>query len=176
VSGRWKVLDRFVSVVCWFVLLCILLAVVAMAHGFVVGSAGPHVSFSLGNLWIQYEMRSGGLWAERLIHAVVTQGFPKHQMYHTSTNTYGLGLAHGAATFRPERGETVWVDEQGRVTHLGRVLHPEDMEALEKLRAQQDLDGSEGPSISSPEEFLALVAGLSHQNGGLTPFDRAAER
>jgi hypothetical protein len=131
-----------------------------MVHGFVVGRAGPHVSFSLGNLWIQYETRSGGLFGESLIRAVVTEGFPKHQSYDRSTETYGFALAYGLATVRPERGEAVWVDEQGRVTHLGAVLHPEDLGALEKLKAQEDLSGGEGPSISSPEEFLALVDGL----------------
>jgi len=188
----WKVLDRCVSVVFWLGMICLVLLGMSFARRLIFGSSSSFRSLGFGGLWIDYEVRSGGVLPERLAHVVISEISPIGSGGGGSTNACTLlfgdpnsittgqecgetswtdsqghvvrlgpgvrledmATPENSVTFRPERRETIWIDEQHHVTSLGRALSLEDMETLGNARSD------EGPTISSPEEFLATVARL----------------
>ena len=128
---------------------------ISIVHGLIAGASGSEGGFGLGNLWIRYGMRSGGLLGERLTHVVIAPAFPEDQKYDGSTNAYTLVFAGGnLVTIRPHRGETIWIDEQWHVTSLDRALTAQDITALEKSSSRKR------HGITSAEEFLAIIARL----------------
>jgi acyl-coenzyme A synthetase/AMP-(fatty) acid ligase len=153
-----KLVDRVLPVVLW------LIAIywgVGIAWGVIAGTSSSGGSFGFGGLGIHYEVRTGGLLADRLEYAVITQAYPQRQEYWESEGAYTLAFAgQDVMTVRPKRGETVWVDEQGHVTSLGRVLNAEDIATLKNSTS------AESPTLSSPEEFLATVARPRADKGG----------
>ncbi len=152
-----KLVDRLLPIGLW------LIAIywgVGIAQGVIVGTSSSGGSFGFGGLGIHYEVRTGGVLADRLEYAVITQAYPQRQEYWESEGAYTLAFAgHDVMTVRPHRGETVWVDEQRHVTSLGRVLTAEDIATLNKSTS------AESPTLSSPEEFLARVARLRADKG-----------
>ncbi|MHC4517371.1 MAG: hypothetical protein ACYTAS_02175 [Planctomycetota bacterium] len=151
VTGH-KATDRFFSIVFWLLMISF---GIAIAHSLIVGSSTSLDGFGFGVLWVQYRVRSGGLLADRLKHAVIIQAVPERQDYDDWTNTCMFTFSgHEILTVRPERGRTVWVDERGHVMPLGRALSADDIATLRSLSSDRTL------SISSLEEFLAIVTEL----------------
>ena len=191
-ATAWKVFDQCVSVVFWLGVICLVMLGINLAWDLVFEGESSSPSFGFGGLWIEYEVRSGGVLPKRLAYVVISETSPICSGYDGSTNACtllfgdpnsitigqecgeiswtdseghvvrlgpGLRLAdvatpENSVTVRPKRGETIWIDELRRVTSLGRALRLEDMETLGNARSD------EGPTISSPEEFLATVARL----------------
>jgi len=184
----WKVFDRCVSVVFWLVVIFLVMVGVSYGRYLICGGDSASGSFSFGGLRINYRVRSGGVLPERLAHVVISQVFPICSGYEQATNkcTFVFGdpksitvrpedgeiiwtddrghvtplslenmaKLENSVTFRPKRREMIWIDDQYHITHLGRALSLEDMEAL------RNAPTGERSTISSPEQFLAIVARL----------------
>jgi hypothetical protein len=156
----WRAFDHLAAVLYWLILIGM---GTVMVRGLVGGTGGYGGSFSLGNLRIVYRVNSGGLLPERLAYAMITPDLAQRT---TESDDGGGTLVSDrggativfardpSATIKVRRGETAWIDAQYRVTSLDRVLRPRDIRAIEKLSDR------EKPTISSPEEFLAIVAEL----------------
>ncbi len=86
----WKWLDRVVWTISCLGLVCIGIFV---AHNILVGTSGTGGGFGFGNLWIQYDIRSGGLLPERVRHIVITQTFPENQAQDESTGVFTFTFA-----------------------------------------------------------------------------------
>jgi hypothetical protein len=151
-GSKW--LDRSISIVFWLLMVSFAFAIF---NNLLFGGHMSGASFGLGGPYIHYQVRNGRLLGDRLEYAVITQVFPKNQWSDGSTYTF-LFTGHNPLTVRLKRGQTLWVDQQGRVTSLGQKLDPRDCEALRLLADDRTL------SISSLEEFLA-VAGLTADAG-----------
>jgi len=184
----WKVFDRCVSVVFWLAVLSLVMLGVSFGRYLICGGESSSRSFGFRGLRINYQVRSGGVLPERLAHVVISEVFPICSGYEQATNkcTFAFGdrnsitvrpedgeslwtddqghvmplslenmaKLENSVTFRPKRRETIWIDDQCHITHLGRALSLEDMEALENAPT------GERATISSPEQFLAIVARL----------------
>jgi hypothetical protein len=155
----WKTLDRvvwgisllFVSLVVSLFVTCLLVTAVPNS---IIGSRSTGGGFGFGGLWIQYDIRSGGLLPERFRHIVIAQTFPENQAQ-GSTGVFTFTFAgRNPIQVRSAGQETVWVDPNGSVTNLGRVLRPADIELMQTHNHEVK------PPISTPEEFLAILVRL----------------
>jgi hypothetical protein len=136
----------------WFYL--ILIGIGIPYNIIVGGSSSRGASVGFGNLWIQYDSRSGGLLGERVGNIVIVYTFPRGgQRYDESSYTCLLDDGH-AVTVQSRWKDTLWVDEKGDVTNLGQVLGARDIAMLRKFESQG------GSVVSSPEEFLSALAEL----------------
>ena len=161
-SGQW--LDRLAVAIVWLVMLNF---VIIIGRDVVLGTTGSAGMFSLDDLWIRYEIRSGGLVPERLEYVIVTPRHPSHQLRKQSRDTYTFVFAGTEpVTVRPKRGETVWIDAQGGVTHLGPVLASNDVNRL------RDLSNSDKLTVSSEDEFLSLVGEMTTGTASRDGVDR----
>jgi hypothetical protein len=135
------------------------LFVVYMIYLVFVGLYSYGGGFGFGNLDVLYEVEAGGLLGERLVYAVIIPGFPERGYSKESDNTYTFRFADGnSVAVRPERGEMVWVDQRYHVQRLGRVLRAGDIHRLKEFG-----DRRRSATISSPQEFLAIVARLRNE-------------
>lgn len=104
------------------------------------------VSFKVGNLWIGYS------WDDASESVICSVDSPKTCTYGGSVGPRELTFSDGGAVkFRVIRDETVWIDQQHRVTFLGPVLGKEDVALLRNWRHGSALE------VSSPEELLMVV-------------------
>lgn len=151
----WKTLDRVVwGISLLFVSLFVTCLLVTAVRNFTVGPNGAGGGFGFGGLWIQYDIRSGGLLPERFRYIVIAQTFPENQAQ-KSNGVFTFTFAGGnPIQVRSAGQETVWVDPQGSVTNLGRALCPKDIELLQTHNHEVK------PPISTPEEFLAILERL----------------
>jgi hypothetical protein len=151
VTGR-KILDRVVWGVSFLFVAGLLIVAV---RGLIVGSDSTGGDFGFDGLWIRYKIRCGGLLPERFTSIVVMQMRPENQSYDGWTDMYSFTFpGKPPIQVRSAGTETIWVDSQGRVTNLGRVVLPNDIDLLETH------DSRENSPISSPEEFRATLARL----------------
>ncbi|MDY0357465.1 MAG: hypothetical protein RBR19_16410 [Sedimentisphaerales bacterium] len=127
----------------------------------VVGRKVFRHAFGFGDLWIQYEIRTGGVLPDQLDYVIVRHDFPELPEINESADMDRFFLTgQSLAAVQPSRGQTVWIDEQGRVTRLGRALRLGDLKILQNVGLAQDIRRAEMPPLSSPDEFLAVVAKL----------------
>ncbi|OHB65672.1 MAG: hypothetical protein A2Y77_15440 [Planctomycetes bacterium RBG_13_62_9] len=126
---------------------------VAVVRAVLFGTSGHGGGFGFGNLYILYDVDTGGLLPDRLAYAVITPDLAEQTQGSAEEFTFVFAGDH-VVKVPPRRGETVWVDEQYQVAHLGRLLYPEDIAALQKP------GDTERSTISSAAEFLAIVVGL----------------
>jgi hypothetical protein len=125
-----------------------------------VSSSG---SFKLGNLWIGY---SSDDVRESVICSVDS---PKTCTYGGSDNSRELTFSDGSSVkFRVIRDETVWIDQQHKVTFLGPLLEQEDVALLRNWRQR------EIPELSSPKELMMVVDELKAENAASTNQPEAA--
>jgi hypothetical protein len=151
ITGR-KTLDRIVWTISCLGLAC---CVAFASRNILVGPNGTAEGFGFGGLWIQYDIRTGGLLSESFRHIVIAQTFPENQAQGESAGVFTFTFAgRNPIEVQSAGQETVWVDPQGNVTNLGRVLRPEDIELMQTHRNEVK------PPISTPEEFLAIVERL----------------
>jgi len=119
-----------------------------------IGSNGAGGGFEFGGLWIQYDIRTGGLPPEIFTCIVVAQTFPE-SLSEESTDVFTYKFVGGnPIKVRSAGQETIWVDPQGNVVNLGLVLRPEDIRLMQTHRNEVK------PPISTPGEFLAILARL----------------
>lgn len=156
-SIAWKVFDRAVAVVVWLFVACVAISLVAD----VVGRNTFRGTFGFGDLWIQYEIRTGGLLPDRLDYVLVRHDLPElPEINETADMDRFFLTGQSLAAVQPSQGQTVWIDEQGCVTRLGSALRLSDIKVLQNFGLAQDVNRTEMPTLSSPDEFLAVVARL----------------
>ena len=98
---------------------------------------------------------------DQLDYVIVRHDFPELPEINESADMDRFFLTgQSLAAVQPSRGQTVWIDEQGRVTRLGRALRLGDLKILQNVGLAQDIRRAEMPPLSSPDEFLAVVAKL----------------
>lgn len=122
-----------------------------------VPPSASYAAFSMGNLWVGYLSNPRDALSGEIEYVICSADAPKTCRFDGSTwmftfsdnDDYGTGFGSGSNT-----GETVWMDKQHGVTHLGPVLSKEDVLLLSKHRNDAEF------RISSPDELLALVKKL----------------
>jgi len=188
----WKVFDRCVSVVFWVVVIFLVMVGVSYGRYLICGGDSASGSFGFGGLRINYRVRSGGVLPERLAYVVISEVFPICSGYEQATNkcTFVFGDPN-SITVRPEDGESLWTDDQGRVRPLrlediaklenSVTFRPKRRETiwideqrhvtslgralrLEDIETLRNASSRETPKISSPEQFLAIVTRLRAMN------------
>lgn len=151
ITGR-KTLDRVV-----WTISCLGLACFGAFAGrnILVGPNGTAGGFGFGGLWIQYDIRTGGLLPESFRHIVIAQTFPENQAQGESAGVFTFTFAgRNLIQVQSAGQETIWVDPRGIVANLGRVLRPADIELMQTHKNEVK------PPISTPEEFLAILERL----------------
>lgn len=162
-STVWKVFDRAVAVTVWLFVACVAISLVAD----VVRRNASRGAFGFGDLWIQYEIRTGGVLPDQLDYVIVRHDFPELPEINESADMDRFFLTgQSLAAVQPSRGQTVWIDEQGRVTRLGRALRLGDIRTLQNVGLAWDIRRAEMPTLSSPDEFLAVIARLRTGSAG----------
>lgn len=154
VTGRKK-LDRVVWTISWMIL-CLVLAwgVVFAGRNILVGSSGTGGAFGFGGLWIQYDIRTGGLLPESFRHIVIAQTFPENQAQE-STGVFTFTFAgRNPIKVHSAGQETSWLDPNGTVINLGQALRPADIKLLQTHNKEVK------SPISTPEEWLAILERL----------------
>jgi len=156
-STVWRVFDRAVAVAVWLFVACLAISFVAS----VLGRNASRSAFGFGDLWIQYEIRTGGLLPDQLDYVIVRHDFPELPEINETADIDRFFLTgQSLAAVQPSQGQTVWIDEQGRVACLGKALRLGDIRILQNVGRAQDIRCAEVPILSSPDEFLAVVARL----------------
>lgn len=142
------IVDHCVAIILWgFVIATVIFGL----HSLIVGPNTSGEGFNRCGLWVDYRARTGGLLGETLVDAVVVKPFPQNQWF--DGQTFGFVFSGDLSVeVRPQPGETVWVDDEGRVVHMGRVLKVKDLTMLKTASIRT--------SISSPDEFLAVIDDL----------------
>ncbi len=166
--------------VAWVWLILLYVGIALVRNVVLTGTQWHGASFGVDNHCVWYSVDRGGLLSDRVLYAYVTPCGLGTQMYNHGTfftlefadsnsvtvrpkrgKTVQLDGRH-RVTIQPRRGDTIWIDDQYRVTSLGRVLDAGDYAALEKASSEQ-----RSAHVSSPEEFLALVARLRSGAGAV---------
>lgn len=170
---RWRRLDRIVAVIYWLILVLIVIGIVDGLFGVSQRGAGSSATRISGfaNLTIMYEIHSRRVWPDRVEYVVVAEDCSNNGVCYGPPYTCMFLFADGSSiTFQPKRGETVWVDEEHHVASLGRILDTDDIANLEQY------EKDEGLTISSPEEFLEVVAKLRAESAASAASADAAGR
>ncbi len=156
----WKVFDRTVAVVVYGAVACLAVALVGSLVAGAVGGKASRGTFGFGGLWIQYEIRTGGLRSDRLDYVIVRHDLPEIPKPDKPSDMDRLFLTGKALrAVQPDPGQTVWIDREGHVTPLGQALSLADVKRLRRAGLANI------PPITTPEEFLAALAKLKAGSG-----------
>lgn len=123
------------------------------SYDILVGSDGTGGGFDFGGLWVQYDIRTGGLLRARFRHIVIAQTFPENQCEFSDVFTFKFA-GPSPIEVRAAGQETVWVDPNGSVANLGRALRPADIQLLKTHNNEVK------SPILTPAEFLVILARL----------------
>ncbi len=143
------------------------------ADSLVVSSVPPpasYAAFSMGNLWIGYASNRSDALSEEIEYVTCSVGIPKTSRFNGSTWMFTFSNKEGflSTGFGSEVDETVWMDEQHNVTHLGPVLSKNDVSLLWNHRHDENL------KITYPTELLAFVKKLKAEQAASTAPPEAA--
>lgn len=116
-------------------------------------SVSSSTSFHVGSLWIVHSSNRGGFWSKETECVICSVDPPKSSRHGEST--WMLTFSDGnSVEVKIKKDETVWIDEQHRVTFLGPILNKEDVSLLRNHRYDEEF------KILSPEELLEIVKRL----------------
>jgi hypothetical protein len=114
-----------------------------------VSSSAAYTTFNIGNLWIVHSSNQNDSSTKKTDYVICSESFPKSCRYDGSD--WMFSFSDKSIGFSSSRDDTIWIDEQHELRHLGPILGKEDVAILRDYRYDDELQ------ISSPEELLTIV-------------------